>query len=504
MTGELKRLLADSSREAESLAERIKELERDRDRWKAEANKLAIANATMLGEKERLRIPVPTAKPAPPPKPPALPVPTFKPDRDLPLPVDFPTRAVTLGLDFGTSSTKLVLQVRGDEKKRNWIPFLDEPSNEDACPPFAMPSLVRLVDGRLFFGRQAASLTGGQLFRSLKVDILPPSETGRWEQDQYPVGTTPQLLVAYYLSWVMGRVRRLLGKRLDRQFAMNIAAPMNHVENAALLESYLPIVNAAWTSSLEDDAGAAVQGVEAAVLRPRFQALLEREVLSPRNRRFYVFPETLAPIVSRLQDADNEQGLRVMVDMRAGTTEFSVSMVTSDGADRYITCYADRSILLGGDQFNAINGHALRELALRQELLKEFRRTFDEGYKKDMNNGRAARLRWSDVEVMLSGGGLRRPGLEEAIRADNRPASYELPSPRYVAWWHKPGRLTPIGVAQGYKFADYSMPFLAVAHGLSLESGRWHRFAFPTDVTALDGGHVESVWWRPDYLLQDE
>ena len=41
----------------------------------------------------------------------------------------------------------------------------------------------------------------------------------------------------------------------------------------------------------------------------------------------------------------------MMVDMGAGTTELSVSRLTDPGADAYITCYSDKSVRLGGDDF---------------------------------------------------------------------------------------------------------------------------------------------------------
>lgn len=500
--------VADALREFDSMQGQLRAVQAERDKLTAELRALAQRNAELTAEIAALR---PAARPAAPPPPPARPAQrtlafAAEPERIAKLPTDFPTRAVNLGLDFGTHATKLVMQARGDA--RNWVPFLDAPGKDDGCPPFAVPSLVRLASEKLWFGREALRDRGGQLFRSLKVDVLPPSETGQWQKSVYPPGTTPQLLVACYLGWVLGRVKALLGRRLDDRFSLGIAAPMNHVEDDRLLESYLPMVNAAWASALAGEQRPVAQGDELSALRPRFEALLEQPVPSLKERRFIVFPETLAPMVSRMQDADSEEGLRLMIDMGAGTTEYSVSMITTVAGETAITCYADRSILLGGDHFNALDAapagdRAAREERLRSELLLELRRTFDAGFRKDMDNGRAARQRWADLEVMLSGGGLRRGGLEAAIRNDNVPARYRMEPNRYDAKWHSPRGLTAIGEPSGFRFGPDNAPFLAVAHGLALPRARWPKMAFPANVVALRDGYVETNWWRPAYLDDD-
>jgi hypothetical protein len=514
MPADLKTRLADASasveaalREIDALQERIRTLETERDRVAAKFREQARRNAVLLSESAGLRVALTAPAPAPAAvsRPGQRPLPPAEPER-IKLPPDFPSQAVNLGLDFGTNSTKLIFQGRNDEQ-RNWVPFLDAPCENDGCPPFAIPSLVRLSeDGRLWFGREAFKDRGGQLFRSLKVDLLPPSETGQWQKPAYPTGLTPQLLVACYLSWVLGRVKGVLSQRLDDRFFLAIAAPMNHVEDERLLESYLPIVHAAWIFALGKGERAVLQGDELAALRPRFEGLFGLPVPSLKERRFIIFPETLAPMVSRMQDADSEEGLRLMVDMGAGTTEYSVSKITAGAGETSIACYADRSILLGGDQFNALDSlpgsasdRAAKEEKLLSEMLLEFRRTFHSGYEKDMNGGRSVRQRWAELEVMLSGGGLHRSGLEEAIRGDNLPARHNLDNPRYSVVWHSPRNLLPIGEPKGFKFDEKTRHFLAVAHGLALPRAKWPKFAFPAEVVTLQDGFVEKVWWKPAY-----
>jgi hypothetical protein len=179
-------------------------------------------------------------------------------DRRIVIPSWASTGAINLGLDFGTYSTKLIMRVRG-ASKRPLVLFLDEPDPE--YPAFAVPSLVCLSNGKLFFGQEARR-RGGHLFSSLKVSLLPPPPLGTWDPDDFPHGTTPDLLVAIYLAWILGRVKMAVGEDRASRFSLNVAAPMNHVENQALKERYLQVVNAAWQAAFENAAPLVTQEAE--------------------------------------------------------------------------------------------------------------------------------------------------------------------------------------------------------------------------------------------------
>ncbi len=88
-------------------------------------------------------------------------------------------RTIIIGLDFGTSSTKILVRWRGDKKAT--IVQIDNPAED--YPWFASPSLVRLSKGKLFFGKCACIQSGGTLYRSLKVQLLPPVTGSRINRD---------------------------------------------------------------------------------------------------------------------------------------------------------------------------------------------------------------------------------------------------------------------------------------------------------------------------------
>ena len=200
----------------------------------------------------------------------------------------------------------------------------------------------------LLFAAAALQATEGQLFRSLKVSLLPPSRRAGWPKADYPVGATPDLLVGLYLSWVLGRIKAALGPEHSSRVSLNIAAPMDHLENQSLKERYLHVVQAAWEATFGQSAMPIVQGADLTVLRPQFEKLLERPVPDLRVRPFEILPETLAPLVSLAQDPKMRPGFFPMLDMGAGTTELSISRVNEAGSNFPVSCYADRSFMLRG------------------------------------------------------------------------------------------------------------------------------------------------------------
>jgi len=414
---------------------------------------------------------------------------TVQPEGPIKIPASFSGGHVHLGLDFGTHSTKLIARFRSDNKAR--VLFLDDPS--EGYPAFAAPSLVRLKDGKLYFGKRALQMSGGHLYRSLKVDLLPPSPAGQWGNATYPDGPLPDLLVALYLTWVLGRVKDAFSEKETFRSTLNVAAPMDHLEDQRLKYRYLQVVQAAWEATCGTDTIAVHQGVELNTVGPQFKLLLGRSVPDHTVRQFEILPETLAPLVSLRQDPKTGEGLHLMIDMGAGTTELSISLLVKDlDATGIITCYFDRSTLLGGDNFtdndtqNQANPgvHATVEAQLRDKLVSEIKAVWVSGFQKDKDAGRGTKEVWKRLQVVLSGGGLRRNGLEAAIKS-HCPMYPFLPEDRkYNITWHSPVELDFVGGPVGFN-PEAFLAYLAVAHGLSVQRPKWPTLHFPKGVTVL-------------------
>lgn len=436
-----------------------------------------------LSSQARESVPEVTAKPS---SPPSAPVPKHPP------PVvrrHNGPKAITIGLDYGTHSTKIVLRSRGADNAA----LLTIDKQLDEYPWFACPSLVRVVDDRAYFGSHALEASSGTLFRSLKVQLLPPEGSEASEQ-VLPERLTPDLLVAWYLSWVLGRVKLAIEKffkHANPRLSCNLAAPMNHIENESLKTRYLSIVQAAWESVFGQESSPVQQGMRLGELRSRFEPLLEKEVPGRETRPYAILPETVAPIVSLSLDPRMAPGMYMIVDMGAGTTELSVNQVQEPGADQHVLCYEDRSDRFGGDNFEWLQ-RKVEHMSCRQEhmarlisqFMKSFRRVWYVGYRKDARNP-AATAKWRDFHVLLTGGGARRPEIERQIRYALPTSQWPIGEQRYDVTWHE-----PTGIDLGTPGNDHSTALLTVAHGLSVPRQQWPEFFVPGEIEAQEAPEV--------------
>lgn len=379
---------------------------------------------------------------------------------------------LVIGLDFGTHSTKIVGRVRGSQRAE--VICLDEPAL--GYPRFAAPSLVRVVDDRVFFAREALSRDGGRLYRSLKVCLLAPSD-GVGSRADSASNFNADLLVSLYLSWVLQSVRAQIQDRYGQApVYLNMAAPMSHIEDAKLKDRYLRIINAAWESVFGCDPFPVRQGAELSLVEGRFLAWLEKTVPDRTVRRFDVLPETVAPIVSLSLDPRMAPGMYLVLDMGAGTTELSVNHVGERGADQRVACYSDESTRFGGDNFDWADkhpdGNSAAISATRKTLLcflaKFIKRKWAEGYVKDAPSA-VARQRWREITVILTGGGARRKAVEKTVNTTNPIYPWPAGETTYVVRWHR-----PVGIhAPGSCDLGQDASLLSVAHGLSVPRQQW-------------------------------
>ena len=394
-------------------------------------------------------------------------------------------RTIIIGLDFGTHSTKTLVHWRGDKKAT--IVQIDNPAED--YPWFASPSLVRLSEGKLFFGKCALEHTDGTLYRSLKVQLLPPL-TGSSINRDLPDGTTPDLLVSCYLSWVLNSIKKEIAGIKKESVYLNMSAPMNHIENEKLKTRYLQIIQAAWESVFGENPLPVEQGMNLTELSLQFKAWMELKVPDKSERRFEVLPETTAPIVSLSMDPRMNPGMYMIVDMGAGTTEFSINHVDDPGADQRVNCYEDESIHLGGDNFEWVdnqarsgNEYAPEKLQnLTKDFLKTFKRVWARGYRKDCHD-HTIRQGWKKLDVLLTGGGSRRREIARGINVGNPIYPWPFEETDYSVHWYEPTELEVSEVAANYSTKDFSL--LAVAHGLSVERMQWPNIHYPKDIEPL-------------------
>lgn len=136
-------------------------------------------------------------------------------------------KPVIVGFDFGTHSTKVVFRLRGGADGR--IAQFDKPAS--GYPILASPSVVRFLNGQLFFGTQALRQSGGQLFTSLKVRLLLE---GQQNEEPLPAGLDCRSLATAYFAWAFQQLRISLRDFIDGGVLLNVAAPMSVFEVSEL------------------------------------------------------------------------------------------------------------------------------------------------------------------------------------------------------------------------------------------------------------------------------
>jgi len=397
-----------------------------------------------------------------------------------------PGEHITIGLDYGTFSTKIMVRKRNSETAE--ILAVDMPA--EGYPWFASPSIVRIVDEKIYFGSEARKMKGGKIHRSLKM-LLLSKKFSVFAPDSTDVLRGP-FYITCYLTWLLIQLKRgIYQKYRNPWIKLNVGAPMKAVENNAIKEHYLRIVGAAWRASFEWDSFEAEQGMSLAKWRRRIGPLLSTNIADASERRYEVFPETIAPIVSLSRDPRMGPGMYQCVDMGAGTTEISINRVYGTGADQKVVCYFDETIKLGGDNFESIDTNERTDMHNAQisrdkhrDILKNrFKKVWHFGHQKDARNHNARQI-WKKLNVVLSGGATFRGDVSATIERSNPILNWEPPGSYY-----KCARHSPTGIEcnlSDYDLTNDDRSLLAVAHGLTFERMQWPEIIPPGEVDELD------------------
>jgi hypothetical protein len=229
----------------------------------------------------------------------------------------------------------------------------------------------------------------------------------------------------------------------------------------------------------------------------RISKALTQEPLPQETRLFDVLPETVAPIVSLSTNPQMVPGTYIMVDAGAGTTEMSSNHVNEPGAEQKIACYWDKSIVLGGDDFQRCDELSCEDSRTieSERLIDIFRRTFKEtcwgGYNLDKDCV-PARQRWKSVRVLLAGGASRRHEVRKYLSRALPIPPHLIGEVEYLVHWHVPANLIP-------KLDPLDAALLAVAHGLSIERQKWPIYFQPREMGPLPPSPVpdcpEGYWY---------
>ena len=396
-------------------------------------------------------------------------------------------RNSTIGLDYGTHSTKVVHRVRGEEMGR----VLRFDRSCEGYPLNAAPSVMREIEGRLYFGTLAVELTGGIDYGSLKAELL--GRTGDPGLDRQI-----DVLTSAYLAWAIGEIFDQDPQLAADNPILQVSAPTCHAGNLELKQRYLRIVHASYTyvqNHLQVE-----QGVELSWLDETLTPVLDATIPASSERRFFVAPETVAPMVSLQLEPFNDTGIFLIADMGAATTEMSVCAVNDETFGNAILAYSDSTESRGGSDLFEIDamlvGPSQERLDNFLHLLKlQADKVWLRGYYKD-KDCQAASRRWKKLQVLLTGGATHHPEVRKHFDKKVYPNAAWPPSEtRLAVDRHYP---TSLECDPGFEEEDLSL--FAVANGLSVQLPLWPRFFNEIEIEelkSLDDTDNDAV---PSYL----
>ena len=257
---------------------------------------------------------------------------------------------VNIGIDFGTSNTKIAYQIVGDIVR----PLIhNHPFNSNYYPNYCLPSLVTVdEDGFLVLGSEAAAISLNQpnkpsLF-SLKMllagkyaeDFKDPTLEQLYSDviDRSSLDSTkltPEVLTVLYLLYAM----RVSSYRILNEYAQNdvllkpyfhVCMPIHHLESQPVKSVFENIL--AVTQIIYDHYGG-IKNLHHP-LRP-YENLVDWILGALNNTkinynesadhtRVFFKSETLAQISSYRTSSMRVDGLHVLIDIGAGTTDVTI------------------------------------------------------------------------------------------------------------------------------------------------------------------------------------
>ena len=446
---------------------------------------------------------------------------------------------VNVGIDFGTSSTKVLLRDLYAQKAYLYA----HDHGIDEFGPFCWPSTIRVKDGRLYFGAAAEKNGQGEALRSFKVCLgcecglfkdrscasdqcTADGQRGRFRFGNRTPNSTvlgAQEIIILYLANLLAKMTSDLEgvPPLDGECRLtyNMAAPLDMIEKPILEEAFGRALYCAERLKGQIRQGISIQDAK---------ALAEKELArcpklpNEAERSTFIIPETHAAMVGYVISGKAQPGLYALIDVGAGTTDIAVfrygvmsgkrqvayysastAVVAADDIDREILRLALKNLRLQGnaDELRATvrrakhsfgaDGLTIKRGRLGAQevvaatsgvvdgIFRHYRVTWYTGFRKEHRA-----TRWSEMAVLLTGGGNELPFVQSRLAADPgkdmggivlnpQPVRIELPTD-----------LTVVGFQASDDLPQYAS-LLTVAHGLSFHVAFNPKYFLPYEVEPI-------------------
>ena len=250
------------------------------------------------------------------------------------------TIRIWAGVDFGTSFTKVAYKVLGGSRQVFPAPISSIPEM-----PYAVPSLLAFDGRKVLYGDEADSflsdkpwnegvrymkiLFAGDVDEDYKDDALA---TRFWEYCDAQVLNAslmnPGYMVSAYLAWVFRRIKTRLGIKYRAEnvlFNFNICLPIDTFVKSNVRREFQRAVNVAMSIEKEWDGDSGLDLLSKAASQWRSATDLEKE-----GATVHLVPEAVAQMASYVNSLSAENKIHGVVDLGAGTTDFSIFNLCDD------------------------------------------------------------------------------------------------------------------------------------------------------------------------------
>ncbi len=319
---------------------------------------------------------------------------------------------VTIGLDFGTSTTKCVVNLEGEDNKRDRFLAISFPYEYSKEGTLCVPTAIGVDNHTLLFGFDAETLTEDKIIRSFKMAI--PCMEDKWSGYKAPFMLKDKPgyfnisgrelsaldLSVFYLAVIIKQIKSqivtYIGENADiQEVYLNMAAPLdqlkryyevveeaskedrskillgNVVRDTKLSEYYMALGQWALRLSNQSQNPWAFEDALTSL-----KEIKEKGIIPFKESPAYVLPETVAAISAFVNRPRTRQGKFISFDVGAGTTDISVFWLQKKLGAPKPSYYASGSLHLGMDNIDLslkdilpqANDCSLRQ---RREVLEE-------------------------------------------------------------------------------------------------------------------------------------
>ena len=433
--------------------------------------------------------------------------------------------SVTLGLDLGTSCTKVVW--RDEEADRAYALCFGDHSN--ILEDYLLPSVVAFDGTRFAGGNDIEELIKrhpkAERFSNFKMCLacvnsaesscnLQRCPLSHWRpilSKQISEEEAVEIIATLHLAKVLSVSKELVKRRLVAdgvhapiRWSVNMAAPVEHMGDTAVLSAFLRVLKIGWLMAdiFDEQRG------------PReLDDLLDcyrtaRHLAEKRTLDCFVIPEVGAEVMSMCLSRAARDGLYAFIDVGAGTLDASFFRLHFSGDNSQLSFYAAGVIKAGAAHLESIASRQLAERAigwfrnlkengstpdgdgflepdeakaflkragtwLSEEVETGVRQVSAAGFKKEMNHDE-----WKRLVLVLGGGGATIPIYKEASkRAVEQLAPQvrveQLPVPKDMNMQGLPPSVFHrFAVAYGLSFNEVNLPAFNLPHQVTPDRPR--------------------------------